>query len=201
MNKLHYLRIIKVDNILIQLYLPFIICFIGLYFISYFSVYFKFPVIFIVITAYIFHVCINAIFKPYQPLYIRLSKGSKDGEVNACVSYKRIKIRGFISDSILENNNLKIITSGRKKSETISVPNSELGTDLSKYVSQVSRNLEGVEIDSIYRYISEAKLSYDKKVHGNNISLCIYNARHFITLKAIFIFGMYAYLILLIMKA
>jgi hypothetical protein len=201
MNKLHSLRIVKVDNILIQLYLPFIIFFIGLYFISYFSTHFEFPVIFIVITAYIFHASINAIFKPYQPLYIRLYKGSKDGEVKACISYKKIKIRGVILDSILENNNFKIIAEGRKACETISVPSFELGTDLSKYVSQVSRNLESVEIDSIYKYISEANLNYDKKVHGNNISLFIYNAKYFLSLKAIFIFATYAYIILLIMKA
>ena len=92
MNKLHNLRIIKIDNIFIQLYLPFIILFIGLYFISYFSIYLKFPFIFIAFMGFLLGVSINAIFKPYQPLYIRLSKGAKEGEVKACVSYKKIKI-------------------------------------------------------------------------------------------------------------
>ena len=59
------------------------------------------------------------------------------------------------------------------------MPSFELGTDLSKCVSQASKNLEGVEIDSIYKYLSESNLSYDEINTENNISLSIYNAKFF----------------------
>ena len=153
MNKLHSLRLIKADDMFKQLFAPFIIFIGGIYIIFHFGKIFSFPDILIVLFVFMLHFLINVFFKPYQPLYIRIYKGAREGEVQAVISHKKIKIQGIVVESSFENNSLQIRTDGHKKSGNISVPSSELGDELSKYISAVPRNLDNFEPNSIPKYL------------------------------------------------
>ncbi|MEJ7137415.1 hypothetical protein [Amphibiibacter pelophylacis] len=201
MNKLHSLRLIKVDDMFKQLFAPFIIFMGGICIIFYFGKIFELPNILIMLFALMLHFLINAFFKPYQPLYIRIYKGTREGDVEAVISYKEIKIKGVVVESSFENNSLQIRTDGHKKSGNILVPSSELGAELSKYISEVPRNLENFEPNSISEYLNGTDFKLEKVSNNEGYSIIqIYNVRHFMSLKFLLILTSTIYFIWLLSR-